>query len=105
MIRWPSTLTISRVFSTRAVTDPRTAGHAVQLHANMLSTERMIADLRAGKALKPGPQNYGRVSSEPEGGALTLTDPTLYDGSIIGKYKVQPPAAPEPPKPKPPGAA
>jgi uncharacterized protein YbjT (DUF2867 family) len=29
----------------RAATDPRTANHAVQLHANMLSTERMIAEL------------------------------------------------------------
>ena len=67
-------------------------------------TERMIADLRAGKSLKPGPQN-SRVSSEPEGGALSLTDAALYDGSIIGKYKpaALPPA--EAPKPKPPGAA
>jgi len=84
-------------------------------------TERMIADLRAGKALKPGPQN-SRVSSEPEGGAITLLDPALYDGSIIGQYKVA--AAPQPantdaeakkptqaasdreaPKQKPPGAA
>ena len=84
-------------------------------------TERMIADLRAGKALKPGPQN-SRVSSEPEGGAITLIDPALYDGSIIGQYKVA--AAPQPantdaeakkptqaasdreaPKQKPPGAA
>ena len=84
-------------------------------------TEKMIADLRAGKALKPGPQN-SRFSSEPEGGATTLTDTALYDGSIIGKYKVA--AAPQPantdaeakkptkaasdreaPKQKPPGAA
>jgi len=84
-------------------------------------TEQMIADLRAGKAVKPGPQNGRRVSSEPEGGALSLNDPSLYDGSIIGKYKVQ---APQPaltdaeakkptqgasdreaPKQKPPGAA
>jgi len=83
-------------------------------------TEQLIADLRAGKAIKPGPQN-GRTSSEPEGGALTLTDSALFDGSIIGRYKVQ---APQPaltdaeakkptqaasdreaPKQKPPGAA
>ncbi|HYS46955.1 MAG TPA: NAD(P)H-dependent oxidoreductase subunit E, partial [Rhizomicrobium sp.] len=51
-------------------------------------TERMIADLRAGKPLKPGPQT-SRISSEPEGGATTLTETSLYDGSIIGKYKVQ----------------
>ena len=67
-------------------------------------TEEMIADLRAGKTLKPGPQN-SRTSSEPEGGATTLTDPALFDGSIIGKYKVVPPAPAEAPKPKPPGAA
>jgi len=62
----------------------------------------MIADLRAGKSVKPGPQN-SRASSEPEGGALSLTDPALYDGSIIGKYVPTAPA--EAPKPKPPGAA
>ena len=56
-------------------------------------TEKMIADLRAGKTIKPGPQN-SRKSSEPEGGALTLTDKSLYDGSIIGKYKVAPPPPP-----------
>ncbi len=71
-------------------------------------TEQMIADLRAGKAIRHGPAN-GRHSSEPEGGATTLTDASLYDGSIIGKYKVQALAeaqpAPEAPKPKPPGAA
>jgi len=66
-------------------------------------TEKLIADFRAGKTPKPGPQN-GRVSSEPEGGAHTLLDAALYDGSIIGKYKVVAPA-PEAPKPKPPGAA
>jgi NADH-quinone oxidoreductase subunit E len=53
-------------------------------------TERMIADLRAGKTIKPGPQN-ARRSSEPEGGATSLTDAALYDGSIIGKYNKQVP--------------
>ena len=67
-------------------------------------TEKLIADLRAGKALKPGPQN-SRHMSEPEGGALTLTDPSLYDGSVIGKYKVTPPPPPADPAKKPPGAA
>ena len=33
-----------------------------------------------GETPKPGPQN-GRVGAEPEGGAVTLTDPGLYDGS------------------------
>jgi NADH-quinone oxidoreductase subunit E len=83
-------------------------------------TEQMIADLRAGKPIKPGPAN-GRHSSEPEGGATSLMDASLYDGSMIGKYKV---AVPQPaltdadakkptqaasdresPKQKPPGAA
>jgi hypothetical protein len=31
----------------RAATDERTVNHAVQMHANMLSTERMIAELLA----------------------------------------------------------
>jgi NADH-quinone oxidoreductase subunit E len=83
-------------------------------------TEQLIADLLAGKAIKPGPAN-GRHSSEPAGGSTSLTDAALYDGSIIGKYRV---AAPQPaltdaeakkptqaasdreaPKQKPPGAA
>src|SRR5688572_1480960 len=34
---------------------------------------RIIASFRRGEKPKPGPQN-GRHSSEPEGGALTLTD-------------------------------
>jgi NADH-quinone oxidoreductase subunit E len=53
-------------------------------------TEQMIADLRAGKQIKAGPYN-GRRSSEPEGGATTLTDTALYDGSVIGKYNKQVP--------------
>jgi NADH-quinone oxidoreductase subunit E len=53
-------------------------------------TEQMIADLRAGKTIKPGPQN-ARRSSEPEGGATSLTEGALYDGSIIGKYNKQMP--------------
>jgi len=60
-------------------------------------TEKLIADLRAGNAIKPGPANK-RHSSEPEGGALTLNDKALYDGSIVGKYQVQAPPPPEPPK-------
>ncbi|MFC2249178.1 NADH-quinone oxidoreductase subunit NuoE [Labrys portucalensis] len=48
--------------------------------------ERIIDDLAAGKEVKPGPQN-GRFSSEPEGGAQTLNDPALYDGSVIGSWK------------------
>jgi NADH-quinone oxidoreductase subunit E len=67
-------------------------------------TEKLLEDLRAGKAVKPGPAN-SRHTSEPEGGALTLTDPSLYDGSIIGKYPVKAPPPPPPPEPKKPGAA
>ena len=67
-------------------------------------TEKLLEDLRAGRPITPGPAN-GRKSSEPLGGALSLTDPSLYDGSIIGKYKVAPPAPPAEPAKKPPGAA
>jgi NADH-quinone oxidoreductase subunit E len=67
-------------------------------------TAQIIADLRAGKAIKPGPYN-GRHSSEPQGGVTSLTDPSLYDGSMIGKYKVQAPPPPPPADPaKKPGA-
>ena len=59
--------------------------------------EELRADLRAGKTVKPGPQN-GRASSEPLGGAATLHDVSLYDGSIIGKYKPVAPAPAEPAK-------
>ena len=58
-------------------------------------TETLIADFRAGKTVKPGPQNGRRVSSEPEGGALSLKDPSLYDGSKAKKLKKLP-NAPEP---------
>ena len=42
------------------------------------TTEKLLEGFRSGNPPKPGPQNYGRVSSEPEGGALTLKDPQLY---------------------------
>jgi NADH-quinone oxidoreductase subunit E len=41
---------------------------------------QIIDDFAAGKTPKPG-SRVGRSSSEPEGGALTLTDEALYDGS------------------------
>ena len=41
---------------------------------------QIIDDFAAGKSPEPGPR-VDRVNSAPEGGALTLTDPTLYDGS------------------------
>lgn len=43
----------------------------------------LLEDLRHGRPTRPGPQN-DRVGSEPEGGAITLTDAALFDGSMIG---------------------
>ena len=40
----------------------------------------IIARFRAGETPEPGSRT-GRTSSEPEGGARTLTDAALYDGS------------------------
>jgi NADH-quinone oxidoreductase subunit E len=85
------------------------------------ATEQLIADLRAGRPVKPGPQD-DRFSSEPKGGARTLTDPSLFDGSVIGRYAAYAPkdsdvtdeegkkptqaaSDREAPKQKPPGAA
>jgi len=47
------------------------------------ATEKLLEDLRAGRPVKPGPQN-ARHSSEPLGAVTTLTDKSLYDGSMIG---------------------
>jgi NADH-quinone oxidoreductase subunit E len=43
------------------------------------TTEHIFDALRGGETPKAGPQ-HGRHTSEPEGGALTLKDPKLYDG-------------------------
>ena len=59
---------------------------------------QIIDDFRAGKAPKPGSYG-GRHTSEPAGGALTLTDPSLYDGSRAKPVKL--PNAPEPAKAEP----
>ncbi|MGI9482228.1 MAG: NADH-quinone oxidoreductase subunit NuoE [Hyphomicrobiales bacterium] len=40
----------------------------------------ILADLKEGKTVKPGPQN-GRHSSEPLGGISTLLDKALYNGA------------------------
>jgi NADH-quinone oxidoreductase subunit E len=45
--------------------------------------EQILADLVAGKNVKPGPQN-GRHASEPLSGLTSLTDPTLYNGKGRG---------------------
>ncbi len=49
--------------------------------------EKLLDDLAAGRPVKKGSQT-GRVSSEPEPGkGTTLTDSTLYDGSVIGAWR------------------
>jgi NADH-quinone oxidoreductase subunit E len=50
---------------------------------------QIIDDFAAGKKPKPG-SRVGRASSEPEGGALTLTDAKLYDGSAAKPIKKLP---------------
>jgi NADH-quinone oxidoreductase subunit E len=54
---------------------------------------QIIEDFRAGKSPKAG-SYAGRHTSEPAGGATTLTDPTLFDGSRAKPVKI--PNAPEP---------
>ncbi|WP_298161802.1 NADH-quinone oxidoreductase subunit NuoE [Brevundimonas sp.] len=54
---------------------------------------QIIDDFAAGKTPKPGPR-VDRVNSAPEGGALTLTDPKLYDGSAAKKIKKLPNSEP-----------
>jgi NADH-quinone oxidoreductase subunit E len=54
---------------------------------------QIVDDFRLGK--KPRPGSYaGRHTSEPAGGALTLTDPALYDGSAAKKIKKLPNSEP-----------
>ena len=57
----------------------------------------IIAEFRAGGVPKPG-SRVGRTSSEPEGGAKTLIDPALYDGSAAEPIDLpgRPVAQPEP---------
>ncbi|CAH1673624.1 MAG: NADH-quinone oxidoreductase subunit NuoE [Chelatococcus sp.] len=50
------------------------------------SLNTLLDNLAAGKPVKIGPQNK-RTSSEPEAGLTSLTDPSLYDGSVIGSWK------------------
>ena len=56
---------------------------------------QIIDDFAAGKKPKPG-SRVGRASSEPEGGALTLTDPKLYDGSAAQPIRKLPNSDPGP---------
>lgn len=48
--------------------------------------EKVIDGYSAGKPPKPGSQ-IGRKASSPAGGATTLTDPALYDGSVVGAWR------------------
>ena len=59
------------------------------------TTEKLLEAFRRGETPKPGPQNFGRKSSEPAGGALTLTDPKLYDGGYNQPHPPKPPGAAE----------
>lgn len=45
------------------------------------SLARLLADLKAGREITPGPQN-GRQASAPIGGPNTLTDPELYRNEL-----------------------
>jgi NADH-quinone oxidoreductase subunit E len=53
---------------------------------------QIIDDFAAGETPKPG-SYAGRHTSEPAGGALTLTDPALYDGSAGQPIKALPNSA------------
>jgi NADH-quinone oxidoreductase subunit E len=53
------------------------------------SLEKLLDDLAAGRPVNTGSQT-GRVSSEPEPGrGTTLTDPALYDGSVVGAWRAR----------------
>ncbi len=54
---------------------------------------QIIDDFAAGKSPKPG-SRVGRHTSEPEGGAKVLTDPSLYDGSRAQKITSLPNSQP-----------
>jgi NADH-quinone oxidoreductase subunit E len=49
--------------------------------------EKLIDDFAAGKKPAPGSE-IGRQNSAPAGGASTLTDAKLYDGSLGKKIKI-----------------
>ncbi len=48
--------------------------------------EKILDDLAAGRPVKPGSQQ-GRRSSEPKDDVKALTDPALFDGSVIGAWR------------------
>ena len=51
--------------------------------------DKLLDDLGAGRPVKKGSQT-GKISSEPEPGkGTTLTDATLYDGSVVGSWRAR----------------
>lgn len=48
--------------------------------------EALLEDLRAGRPVKTGSQ-VGRSCSAPESGDTSLSDASLYDGSVVGAWK------------------
>jgi NADH-quinone oxidoreductase subunit E len=48
--------------------------------------EKVLDGYAAGKPPKPGSQ-IGRQASSPAGGPTALTDPSLYDGSMVGSWR------------------
>jgi NADH-quinone oxidoreductase subunit E len=63
------------------------------------SLEALIDALERGEKIEPG-SAIGRQTSAPDGGAMTLTDASLYDGSLGKKLTL-----PNRPEPKPPESA
>jgi NADH-quinone oxidoreductase subunit E len=59
------------------------------------SMGRLIDEFAGGGQPQPG-SYAGRHSSEPTGGALTLTDPSLFDGSRARKIDKLPNSDPQP---------
>ena len=49
---------------------------------------KLLDDLKAGRPVKTGSQT-GRSGSEALGGATTLSDQSLYDGSLVGAWKAR----------------
>ena len=50
------------------------------------SFETLLEDLRAGRPVKTGSQT-NRSCSAPFGGDTTLTDESLFDGSVVGQWR------------------
>ncbi|WP_020178874.1 NADH-quinone oxidoreductase subunit NuoE [Methylopila sp. M107] len=48
--------------------------------------EALLEDLKAGRAVKTGSQT-GRSCSAPLGGDTSLTDESLFDGSVVGAWR------------------